>query len=71
MSRKYSDSAYRVAAMKRYEGEDELIEVDRCTAAGQSAALVIDDENNASAPGAWVKAWLWVSDEDAAAEEDV
>lgn len=59
-----SDSAYRVAAMKKFQGAA-AIDIDDCTAAGASDMLVAHDP---PAGGAWVKAWVWVTDDEAEKE---
>lgn len=58
----FDDSAYRVAAMQKYETPDadvNLVEVDRCTTHASDTLVV------PCAGGALVKAWIFISDEEA------
>lgn len=58
---KIRDSQYRVSAMRQY-GSDE-IEIDDCAATGETLVARVDADAD---DGAWVKAWIWVRNEDAA-----
>jgi hypothetical protein len=67
---KLTDSQYRTAAMRLYErGSDDNIEIDSCSAEGVSDTLVsrLNDPDGGS-NGAWVKAWVWVPNDEAAKE---
>jgi hypothetical protein len=66
---KLTDSQYRTAAMRLYErGSDNDIEIDTCSAEGSSDTLVSRSEDPDAGNGAWVKAWLWVPNDEAEKE---
>ena len=64
----YMKTHYLDPNVKTGSEEDELIEVDRCTAEGADRTLVLRLANNKGEPGAWVKAWVWVTDQEAKEE---
>lgn len=57
-----TDKDYRDAVRHEY-GNDGEIEID-------DNAEVSDASDNAGEPGAWVAAWIWMSEQDAASWKD-
>ena len=57
---KITDSQYRKTAMRLYGSDD--IEIDETSVASRT------DISDGGDDGAWVKAWVWVTNEDAKKE---
>lgn len=64
---KLTDSQYHTAAMRLYAApSDDDIEIDDCTTTNEIVARL--DDSSGGSNGAWVKAWVWVPNDEAAKE---